>query len=44
MASEKEYLDLILEQLSGLKEITYRAICFITTADYSAGSMITDFL
>ena len=26
MASSKEYLDFILEQLSDLKEITYRAM------------------
>ena len=26
MASTKEYLDFILEQLSGLEEITYRAM------------------
>ena len=26
MASSKEYLDFILEQLSGLEEITYRAM------------------
>ncbi len=26
MASSKEYLDFILEQLAGLEEITYRAM------------------
>ncbi len=44
MASSKEYLDFVLEQLSGMDEITYKAMMgeyiFYYRAKLSEGSMM----
>ena len=45
MASSKEFLEYILEQLSELEEIAYRAITLFTTkAELPAEYMMTDCL
>ncbi len=45
MASKKEYLEYVLEQLSGLEDITFKAMMgssySITKAGYSAGYTMT---
>ncbi len=48
MASTKEYLDFVMEQLSGLDELSSRAmmgayISFITVEGFLVGYMMTDF-
>ena len=44
MASTKEYLDFVMEQLSGLDELSSRAMMgFITVEGFLVGYMMTDF-
>ena len=44
MASGKEYLHFILEQLSDLEEINYRAISYIIGAGLPEAYMMTGYL